>query len=1005
MAKETIKGLTVKIGGDTTELGKALEGVNKKSRDLSSELGSINRLLKFDPTNTDLLAQKQKVLAEAIETTQEKLETLHEAEKQAQRQLANGDITEAQYRALQREIAATEQKLQSYERAAKTTAEAVEHLGDKVDESAEDLKDQEKKAEAAEEALDDMGSTAASVAKTGLGLLAAAATAVVGALVAAAEESREYRREMGKLDTAFRDANHSAADAKETYEELQGVLGETDQAVEASNHLAELCETEEELHEWTDILTGVYAKFGDSLPIESLAEAANESAKKTGDVVGALADAISWAADEGETFGVKLKRATKQNEEWNKKVQEATNAEDYFALALEDCSTEQERQQLITKTLTKYYKSAATQYKKTNKEVIESNKATEKWNQSMAKIGKTVDPLITDVKEFGAELLSNAEQPIKEISKFITDKLIPALKNISSWVRSNKAEITGVITALTVGYVGYKASVLAAELATKGVTAASLAAAAAQKALNLVMNANPVGLLITAFASLAAGMTAYYLSTEEAKAGVDTLTDAEKELIQASTEAAEAFRDQQKATTEQESGILTQMGYIENLAGELDSLVRANGRVDEANRQRVSYILNEMNEALGTEYELVDGEIQRYDELKQSIDSVIRAKTANSLLEANNADYVAAMEAEGQAWEALQLAQQDYDAQLQHTEEVKQQYADKLAEIDAQLAEASGKADTRLSQSTALQKAKIEELIQAEEDALAEKKEAYDQAATDYETYENTIQTYREAEEAAFTGNTQKAIELLTEKGQAHSVYSDKVDDETAKVLDALKREAVNAGIEARRTKDNFEKGVDGYTKEMVDEAQKGYEDALAEFETAYADAEGVGEDLAEGASAGIDNKAANMVARARAMVVNAIAAMRAAADSNSPSKETMSLGEDMGEGAQIGIDNSTKDVANAARRQTEAVLDAYRDEAQSGQQIFRGVAEQQAARQAKQAQAASAGNAGVLGEILDAIKAGQVLAIDKNKLVGATAKAYDRELGFQRALVERGAV
>lgn len=960
--------------------------------------------MKFDPTNTDLLAQKQKVLAEVIETTEEKLQKLREAEEQVQEQVKKGEVSEAQYRALQREIAATEQKLQSYERAAKTTAEAVDHFGDEVDESAEDLKDQEKKAEAAEEAIDDMGSTAASVAKTGLGLLAAAATAVVGALVAAAEESREYRREMGKLDTAFRDANHSAADAKETYEELQGVLGETDQAVEASNHLAELCETEEELHEWTDILTGVYAKFGASLPVEGLAEAANETAK-TGEVTGGLADALNWAAEEGETFGVSLKRNTKQNEEWNKKVQEATKAEDFFNLALEECSNEQERQQLITKTLTKYYKSAATQYKKTNKEVIESNKATEKWNQSMAKIGKTVDPLITDVKEFGAELLSNAEQPIRDISKFITDKLIPALKNISSWVRSNKAEITGVITALTVGYAGYKASVLAAELATKGVTAASLAAAAAQKALNLVMNANPVGLLITAFASLAAGMTAYYLSTEEAKAGVDTLTDAEKELIQASKDAAEAFRDQVKATTETESGILTQMGYIENLAGELDSLVRANGRVDEANRDRVSYILNEMNEALGTEYELVDGEIQRYDELKQSIDSVIRAKTANSLLEANNADYVAAMEAEGQAWEALQLAQQDYDAQLQHTEEVKQKYADKLAEIDAQLAAASGNADQRLSQSTALQKAKIEELIQAEENALAEKKEAYDQAATDYETYENTIQTYREAEEAAFTGNTQKAIDLLTEKGQAHGVYSDKVDAETTKVLDSLKREAVNAGIEARRTKENFEKGVDGYTKEMVDEAQKGYEDALAEFETAYADAEGVGEDLADGASAGIDNKAANMVARARAMVVNAIAAMRAAADSNSPSKETMRLTEDMGEGAEIGFDNSTKDVVKAAERQTNAVLDVYKDEAQSGQQIFRGIAEQQAARQAKQAQAASASNAGVLGEILQAIKDGQVLTVDKNKFVGATAKAYDRELGFQRALVERGAV
>ena len=79
MANNTIKGLTVEIGGDTTKLGNALADVEKKSRDLSSELGQINKLLKMDPGNADLLAQKQKVLAEAVSNTAEKLETLQEA--------------------------------------------------------------------------------------------------------------------------------------------------------------------------------------------------------------------------------------------------------------------------------------------------------------------------------------------------------------------------------------------------------------------------------------------------------------------------------------------------------------------------------------------------------------------------------------------------------------------------------------------------------------------------------------------------------------------------------------------------------------------------------------------------------------------------------------------------------------------------------------------------------------------------------------------------------------
>ena len=80
MANKALKGLTIKIGGDTSELTKALDGVEKQGRSLSGELGQINKLLKLDPKNTELLAQKQKVLAGAISSTEKRLDTLKEAE-------------------------------------------------------------------------------------------------------------------------------------------------------------------------------------------------------------------------------------------------------------------------------------------------------------------------------------------------------------------------------------------------------------------------------------------------------------------------------------------------------------------------------------------------------------------------------------------------------------------------------------------------------------------------------------------------------------------------------------------------------------------------------------------------------------------------------------------------------------------------------------------------------------------------------------------------------------
>ncbi|HHY42573.1 MAG TPA: phage tail tape measure protein [Thermoanaerobacterales bacterium] len=106
-----IKGITIEIGGNTQPLNKALEDVNKKSRDLQSELRQVERLLKLDPKNTELLAQKQKLLSDAISNTKEKLDTLREAERQVQEQFKRGEIGEEQYRAIQREVIKTEEEL------------------------------------------------------------------------------------------------------------------------------------------------------------------------------------------------------------------------------------------------------------------------------------------------------------------------------------------------------------------------------------------------------------------------------------------------------------------------------------------------------------------------------------------------------------------------------------------------------------------------------------------------------------------------------------------------------------------------------------------------------------------------------------------------------------------------------------------------------------------------------------------------------------------------------
>ena len=977
MAFKTIKGLTVEIGGDTTQLGKALENVNKKSKSLSGELGQINKLLRLDPGNTDLLAQKQKVLAEAVSNTKDELDTLKEAELQVQRQFAKGEASEEQVRAMRREVITTTEKLQKYRDEAKDTAEQLEKLGKGADDAADDIDKQADAAKDAERDNESLGETLADTAKTGFAALAAAAAGAVTAIVATAEASREYRTEQGKLTTSFGDAGHSADTAYETYAELQGILGDTGQAVEAANHLAKLADNEEDLAKWTRICTGVYATFGDSLPIENLSEASNETAK-TGTLTGGLADALNWAGENEEKFQEQLDK----------------------------CTDEQERQALITKTLNRLYGDAADAYKVTNKAVIEANKANERWNKSLANIGGKMEPFVTSVKDLGAALLEEAADPLDTVVDWITKKFIPAVKNAANWIKNNLPIVKAVLAGLTAGFVTYKAATFAAELATKGYTIATIAAEVAQKALNLAMKMNPYVLIASLLAALVIGIASYAESVEETTPKVEALTEEEKKLVEAAKETAEAFRDQQAATEKNMNGLGSQYTHVKNLATELRNLAGASGEVEEKDRARAEFILGELNTALGTEYTMTGNLITNYGDLTAQVNQLIAAKLTNALLEAGNADYIAAIQAQTEAATARNLAEQDYRAQMEATWKARDTYGALTREIDEKLLNENYNYTESMRMYDTQRLLDAQDALEAEEALLAEKKAAYDTAAADYGRYRQTIDDYEAASEAALMGHHKQAQEILLGTTESYFEYSEGVSDATAAAIDALYKGAIDAGLEAQRTKERFEAGVANYTQEMVDEAEQAYEDALGAWADAYVDAEGVGEDLGGGVMGGLESTRSSLITKARTLVTNIISAMRDEADSHSPSRKMISFGEDMGEGVTIGLEHQTKPIMETAQDQIARLVSAYSTPADlTGQSVYRGVSERQYSRQTAAYTAAAQGYGGVLDKILAAIQAGQVLTIDGSALVGATADKLDSKLGQRRLLAARGAV
>ena len=341
--------------------------------------------------------------------------------------------------------------------------------------------------------------------------IAAAGTAIL----ALGASTAEYRQEQAKLNSAFEAAGSSAEVAKNTYNDLYRVLGDGGQATEAAAHLAKLTTDQKELSEWTNICQGIYATFGASLPIEGLTEAANETAK-VGTLTGGLADALNWAGLEGETFGVTLKEATEENKEWNAAVLEATSAEDYFNLALQQCNTEAEREALIRETLNGIYSEAAATYEKNAAETLAQNEAQAKLSESMAQLGAVTAPIITMLTELATKILAvltpyiqefaeNYLPIIQEVLGAIGEKLGEALAFLLEH-KTVLAVLAGAITAIVtaIGLYNAVAAVKAAMDAAQVTTIWGLVAAHAAQAVAAMAALAPYLLIVAAVAAVIA---------------------------------------------------------------------------------------------------------------------------------------------------------------------------------------------------------------------------------------------------------------------------------------------------------------------------------------------------------------------------------------------------------------------------------------------------------------------------------------------------------------------
>jgi len=410
MAEENT--ITTVFRADISQFSSSAQQLNQYVKTINNEFSLATAGMGKWSDNTDGLQAKLKQLNGTLEAQKTKLKATEKAYEELKK-----EGKENTYEGKKLYNTLLEQQS-----AVKKTEKEIGHYTKSLDElqkagvkTTQELKDLTKAQEEQGKSAGSVGSTIAKgLGKGLLGIAGATAGAVTGFL-ALGESTREVRKELGQIETAFNQAGFSVETAKETYANFNSVLGDTAKTTETMQNLAMFSETEQDLIDYTNILTGVYAKLGNSLPTEGLAEAINHTIQ-LGEVQGTLADALEWAGVSTEDFNAQL----------------------------EQCSTEQERNALINETLTKLYGDASKQYQETNKDVIEAEKAQTRLTTAIAELGAVAEPIMTMLKN----ALANFIELIQPFVKTMGEGLKGVLEGTSEGAQKFAEGLTGIVNVV-----------------------------------------------------------------------------------------------------------------------------------------------------------------------------------------------------------------------------------------------------------------------------------------------------------------------------------------------------------------------------------------------------------------------------------------------------------------------------------------------------------------------------------------------------------------------------
>lgn len=394
--KQNLRDANRAIALTNSEFKNATAGMEKWSDSADGLTAKITQLKSVNESYSKILNDVQKKYDEVVRTEGENSES-------AQNLQIKMNSLKAAIKGNEAAISKYEKSLDELGDGSDDSADGSKELADALEETGDEAKRAEKKLDGVNDEIDETGDKSekssgklkgflGAIGKGAIAGIGTAVTALAGGLVAATESSKEFTDNMTKLTTAADAAGVSTDFAEDAFSNLYGILGDETAANTTVSNFMAMGTSTENLNSLLNSSAGIWAKYGDSIPLDGLAESVNETAK-VGQITGNLADALNWAGVNEDDFNDKLSA----------------------------CSDEQERQQLIVDTLNGLYGELGQEYQKNNQAMIDLNKAQLEMKSSIAQIGTAFTPVLAMFTSFGAGVLSSIVPDVENIASAFTD--------------------------------------------------------------------------------------------------------------------------------------------------------------------------------------------------------------------------------------------------------------------------------------------------------------------------------------------------------------------------------------------------------------------------------------------------------------------------------------------------------------------------------------------------------------------------------------------------------